>query len=178
MMQSVSETTAGSGPQEAEADFAEFADREFRLLLGTLSLLLGDRWQAEDIAQEALARAWLRWGRVSGLERPDLWVRRVAVNLAHSWWHRQRSAQAAQARLRADPPAPVPEAALPDEALHRAIAGLTPRQRPAIVLRYFLDLSVADTARVMGCREGTVKALTAQAVARLRRTLSEQEVDR
>lgn len=75
---------AGKGSTSNPEDFSKFCRSEYPVLIGLLSLLIGDRRAAEDLAQEALARSWIRWSRVRGLERPDLWTRRVAVNLAHS----------------------------------------------------------------------------------------------
>lgn len=158
-------TSAATHQKDA---FTTFCEIEYPHLVGTLALLLSDRWLAEDLAQEALARTWLRWQRVSGLERPDLWTRRVAVNLAHSAWRRRGLAGREQQPT-------VTTAVASDDAaslrLHEALAQLTPRQRTAVTLRFFSDLPVADTAAVMGCKPGTVKALTSQGVARLRAAL-------
>lgn len=151
-------------------DFAAFCAAHYADLVATASFILHDRWQAEDVAQEALARAWARWRRVGGLERPDLWLRRVGVNLAISGL-RHRRVRTRYLRSTSTPvPDPGPGSAL-DDTLSRALATLSPRQRSAVVLRYFADLSIADTAAAMGCKEGTVKALTSQAVAALRRTV-------
>ncbi len=135
-------------------------------LVGALTLYCGDPGVAEDIAQEALARAWGRWRHVSTLDHPDGWVYRTAFNLARSRFRRLAVERRVQ-RL-----APV-ASALPDTttavAVRAAVLALPPRQRAAIVARYYLDLDVAASAELLGCQPGTVKALTHQAVGALRR---------
>jgi RNA polymerase sigma-70 factor (ECF subfamily) len=149
--------------------------REFSpALVGVLTLHCGDRAVAEDLAQEALARAWERWDEVQHMSNPQGWVYRVAVNLATSRVRRRRIERAAHRRL--DPPEPRDERVAERVALRDALASLAPRQRAAVVLRYYADLSVADTADALGCAEGTVKALTHQGVSALRGRLGD-EVD-
>jgi RNA polymerase sigma-70 factor (sigma-E family) len=135
-------------------------------LVGALALHCGDRGLAEEVAQDALARTWERWTNVQRMSNPTAWTYRVAFNLATSWF-RRRAAET-RARQRDQPVQP----AYPDHAqaiaVRAAIAALPPRRRTAVVLRYYLDLSVADTAEVMGCSSGTVKALCTQATATLR----------
>jgi RNA polymerase sigma-70 factor (sigma-E family) len=169
----------GTGPAGDPPDFSMFCRSEYPVLIGMLTLLAGDRWSAEDLAQEALARAWVRWSRVGGLERPDLWTKRVAVNLAHSSWRHRQLADRAAVTLRASPTvAATVGPTEPDDELLDVVGSLPARQRSAIALRFFADMTVADTARVIGCREGTVKGLTSQAIASLRRVLvTDQEVD-
>jgi RNA polymerase sigma-70 factor (ECF subfamily) len=155
-------------PRTSESDFTAMCQREYPRLVGLLVLAVGDRSQAEDIAQEALARAWSRWARVSTLDRPDQWVRRVAMNLSTSWWRRQQVAGRRAAALPPDP-ALIDDPPVTDDDLVRQVRALPQRQRMAIACRYFADMSVADTAAAMGCREGTVKALTSQAISALRK---------
>ena len=136
-------------------------------LVGALALYCGDRGVAEDLAQEALARAWGRWRHVSTLDAPERWVYRTAFNLARSRF-RRLAVERRVHRL-----ATGGRAALPDTAtavaVRAAVSALPPRQRAAIVARYFLDLDVAASADLLGCQPGTVKALTHQAIASLRR---------
>jgi RNA polymerase sigma-70 factor (sigma-E family) len=146
--------------------FAGFCALVRPSLVGALALHCGDRGVAEELAQEALARTWERWTKVRRMPNPSAWTYRVAFNLATSWF-RRRAAET-RARQRDQPVAQT----LPDHAqavaVRAAIAALPPRRRTAMVLRYYLDLSVADTAEVMSCSPGTVKALCAQATAVLR----------
>ena len=133
-----------------------------------MTLYCGDPFAAEDFAQEALARACKAWRKVSALESPEGWVHRVAMNLAHSWYRRLRRAQ---------PPATAPLSVVPTEdalALRAAVSRLPRRQREALVLRFYLDWSVARTSAAMGIAEGTVRALTSQAVSALQETLGRE----
>jgi len=167
-MQEVAEAPSAPDDGGGRAAFDAFCVREWRPLVSTLAVVVQDRPTAEELAQESLARAWVRWNRVRVLERPDLWVRRIGINLATSWWRRQLVSRRAPAQTSATATAPGPEPA--DDALLAALGRLPARQRTAIGLRYLGDLSVAETARVMGCKDGTVKALTAQGLDRLRRS--------
>jgi RNA polymerase sigma factor (sigma-70 family) len=158
-------TTVIAEPRSAE----EFCRQQHPRLVRSLAVYTGDRDLAEELAQEALARAYRDWRHVSALERPEAWAHRVAVNLANSHFRRRRYEQAARARAAARTPAWTEPPSPLDASLVAALAALSPRQREALVLRFVLDLSVAATAGHMGCAEGTVRALTAQGVAALRR---------
>jgi RNA polymerase sigma-70 factor (sigma-E family) len=135
-------------------------------LVGALALHCGDRDVAAELAQETLARVWEKWSTVERHEAPEAWAFRVAFNLAASRYRRRAAERRAHGRLGA------PEVHEPDAddalAVRAAVASLPPRQRAALVLRYFADLSVERTAEVLGCRPGTVKSLTSQAIASLR----------
>ena len=122
-------------------------------------VVLGDRAEAEDIAQEALARAFVRWDRVSGFAGP--WVVRVAGNLAIDRVRRSRRSA----------PAAASEMAGPNELrvdLQAALVRLPKRQRECVVLRHLADLPEAEVARVLGCSTGTVKTHTSRGLAALR----------
>jgi RNA polymerase sigma-70 factor (sigma-E family) len=149
-----------------------FCHRVRPRLVGMLSLLCGDGDTAEELAQETLARVWLRWSRVRELDEPlaTAWTYRVGVNLANSWLRRRIAERRARARLDAR----ATDAHLdPDPAdavtIRRAVAALPRRQRTALVLRYYADLPVAEVAALMGCAPGTVKSLTSKALTALRR---------
>lgn len=135
-------------------------------LVGALALHCGDRDVAAELAQETLARVWERWSTVERHEAPEAWAFRVAFNLAASRYRRRAAERRAHGRVGAA------EAHEPDAAdavaVRAAVAALPPRQRAALVLRYFADLSVERTADVLGCRPGTVKSLTSQAIVSLR----------
>ena len=159
-------------PADSRAEFAALCRTIHPRLVGALALRCGDRRLAEDLAQEALARAWRDWPKVQAGGDAEPWVYTTAFNLLRSWHRRLRVA-----RRRA--PELAPSGTTPDGTdgsaagltVRRAVAALPPRQREAIALRYYADLPVRETAAVMGCAEGTVRALTAQAVAALRSTL-------
>lgn len=146
-------------PEDPAAFCAQVSGR----LTAALTLYTGDRDVAEELAQEALARAWERWDRVGAMASPEGWVFRTARNLAVSRWRRraiERRARAAETVVE-DPAEGV--------ALRAAVADLPERQRATIVARFYLDLSVAEAARHLDCAEGTVKAATSHALDALRR---------
>jgi RNA polymerase sigma-70 factor (sigma-E family) len=149
-------------------DFEAFCMRQNTALIRMLTLYCGDRETARDLTQETLARAWVHWRKVRKMDRADLWLRRVAVNLANSQFRHTRVERSARTQLigtttRTDGPD-----AAENMVVHAALAHLTPRQRESVVLRFMDDLSVEQTAAVMGCSQGTVKKLTARALVALR----------
>ena len=144
-----------------------FCARVSPALVGSLTLQCGDRAVAEDLAQEALAITWERWDEVSAMANPGGWTYRVAFNLARSGHRRTLAEQRARGRLRHVEPIRHDEGDA--VALRSALRTLTHRQRAAIVLRFYGQLSVTETAEAMDCAEGTVRALTSQGMERLRR---------
>jgi RNA polymerase sigma-70 factor (ECF subfamily) len=150
----------------AELSAPDFCSRVHPQLVRSLALYCGDSAVAEELAQEALLRAWDRWGSVRRMTNPTGWVFRVGFNLATSRGRRAAIERRASTLAGAD--YPQHEDSLDDAIVVRAaVASLPPRERAAIVLRYFADFSVDDTAVAMRCRPGTVKSLTFQAVRRL-----------
>ena len=149
--------------------FAEFVTARSHALLRAAWLLTGDAGRAEDLLQVALARSWRHWGRIAE-GSAEGYVRRVLFTAYLSWWRRQGRAEIPSAALpeRASPQDVAADSARRD-GLRRALAGLTRRQRAVIVLRYVEDRTVADTAELLGCSEGTVKTLAFRALATLRR---------
>jgi len=134
--------------------------------------LLGDREDSADIAQEACARACVRWRRLTRGGDPTPWVVHVAGNLAIDRYRRLRTAAA-------HPQTITPSAAMPDRIdLLRALDALSGRQREVVVLRYFGDQSEAAIAQALGCSVGAVKTHTSRALAALRAStqLSEAEI--
>ncbi|MFI7589903.1 SigE family RNA polymerase sigma factor [Spongisporangium articulatum] len=159
-------TTNGDGSPSAEDFVAERGDALLRLAW----LLTGERSAAEDLAQEALARVLPRWDSI-GPGRHEAYLRRAI----RSTWVDGLRRRAARVRLDVVPD--LPDVAQPGDsgaqvddrlALRAALAALTVRQRTVLVLRYFEDLSEAETARLMGCSVSTVKSTTHDALARLR----------
>lgn len=127
--------------------------------------LLGNRAEAEDVAQEALARAYARWRRIHGHAAP--WVARVAANLALDQLRARGRRQ--QVDLPADPPAGSGErAALDRMELARLLESLPKRQREVVVMRYLADRSEVDTAAALGTSVGTVKRHAHRGLATLR----------
>lgn len=137
-------------------------------LVGLLGLYCGDAGVAEELAHETLARVCQRWDQVKTMESPQAWTFKVAMNLASSYFRRKAAERRAKERLGAlQEAAPEPSSDW-SITVREAVAALPRRQRTALLLRYYLDLPVVDTARLMGCAEGTVKALTFKAIASLR----------
>ncbi len=157
-------------------EFARFVAARSRALLRTAHLLPGDPGAAEDLLQIALLKTYRHWPRLTNREAPDAFVRRVMVTSQASWWRRRR--------VREDSAAVVPERQVADatqaadvrDELWRVLARLPVRMRAVLVLRYWEDLSEAETARVLGCSAGTVKSQASRGLARLRTELAPSEV--
>jgi RNA polymerase sigma-70 factor (sigma-E family) len=151
-----------------EAGFRTFVEANGATLLHAARLLTGDHHRGEDLVQTALTKVYLKWGRI---ETPLAYARRALVT-AHidqtrrKWWGER-------------PTETMPEPGSPGEGaglsasdsrdeLRRMLAGLDPRDRAVIVLRYYCDLSEQDTANTLGIPVGTVKSSCSRALARLR----------
>jgi len=157
-----------------DEQFTEFVHASWSSLYRTAYLLLGDHAEAEDLVQSALAKTYASWHRVRDLNAASGYARTTMVNTASSWfrrrsWRNERPAES------------LPEESRDQDLTDRpllidALAQLPPRQRAAIVLRYYEDLSVAQTAAALGCSEGTVKSQTSDALARLRALLGDAVV--
>lgn len=158
----------GSGGDEA---FEVLWRQHFAAVARVASGVTASAEDGADVAQEAFARAYQHWAKVSRLERPDAWVHRVAINLAISRLRRARRG-AGFSRLPA-----IEQPDLPDEGLLRALSTLTPAQRAVVVLRFYLDLSVEEVAQSLEKKPGTVRALTHQGVERLRAALAKEPSD-
>lgn len=156
-------------------DFDAFFAEAYPSVVRALGFALGDQGAAEDAAQEAFAKAYRRWSSVSQAERPAAWVYVVAVRDAR----RRLSRLERLSRRVAAQPGREDEAG-PDVAgdadMVAAVAALPPRQRLAVVLRYWADLDEAAMAEAMGCARGTVKATLSAALTKLRVAQQDEEV--
>jgi RNA polymerase sigma factor (sigma-70 family) len=142
-------------------------DDLFARAYGVAYQLLGRRSESEDVAQETLARAFVRWRKVRGYA--EAWVVRVAGNLAiDAWRHRQRIESDDDAGRRGDT-TPGPDGQRID--LHRALDSLSRRQREVIVLRFLADLPEAEVAKALGCSVGAVKQHASRGLATLRASM-------
>lgn len=149
-----------------DAELRRFVLDEQDRLVGMLALYTGDRWIAEELGQDAIVRLCQHWPRVRGMDQRRAWLNRVAINLANSWF-RRRSAER-RALVRSGPTTgTIDEDPAMTLALRSLVATLPPRQRTALVLRHYVGMNVAETAAVMRCAEGTVKALTHRAIGAL-----------
>jgi RNA polymerase sigma-70 factor (sigma-E family) len=149
-------------------DFDAFVAARGGALWRTAWLLTGDHHKAEDLVQTALGKAWPHWDRLSREGSFEAYVRRVLFTTYVAWWRRRWNGEL--------PSAAVPEADADDGAvqvaqrrdLMAALAELPKGQRAVVVLRYFEDLTEAETADVLQCSVGTVKSQSARALAALR----------
>jgi RNA polymerase sigma-70 factor (sigma-E family) len=148
--------------------FRDYVTARSRALLRTAYLLTGNRADAEDLVQSALAKTYLAWDRIEDRGALDGYVRRAMVNTHISWWRRRR--------LEEYPTDEIPDQAVADhsvtsdlqDTLRRAVDRLPQRMRAAVVLRYFEDMTEAEVADVLGVSLGTVKSTVSRAVAKLR----------
>lgn len=152
-------------------EFAAFCDAEYPRLVGAVTLWCrGERAVAEEVCQDALARAYRDWRRVRTLDNPGAWVRRVAMNLATSRYRRRQAERRAKRRLSAT--RTVREHHDPDTTLAvtvgRALERLSQEQRTVVVLRYYLDLPIAEVAELTRRSPSAVTSLTHRAVDVLR----------
>ena len=127
----------------------------------------GNHHLAEDVVQATLTRLYVGWPAFQRVDNRRAYVRRAMVNALideqRRPWRRERSTHDLP-----DRPAPEPATSARVDQLNQALSELPPRMRAAVVLRYFEDLSVADTAEALGCSQGTVKSQTARALDKLR----------
>ena len=140
-------------------------------------LLTGDLGQAEDLLQSAYAKVLPRWHKISKYDSPEAYMRRVMVNLRTSWWRRSRDLERStdvipERPWRAGAPGEE-DAVVESQVLLAALRDLPVRQRAAVVLRYWCDLSEADTAAAMECSVGTVKSNASRGLAQLRAALAQ-----
>jgi RNA polymerase sigma-70 factor (ECF subfamily) len=160
-------------------EFEDFYEASYGRVVALVAAMVGDRHQAEDIAQEAFARALTRWSRVARYDLPEAWVRRVAIRLTIDATRRTHRALRLSARLAARQGSQARDP-LAATALHLALMRLPLPQRQVLVLYYLADLPVNDIARDCGVSVGTVRTRLAAGRQRLERELSEtgEEVPR
>lgn len=160
--------TASAAGQDA-ISFEEFVAARGQDLWRSAWLLTGDAHKAEDLLQTALVKAWRRWSTIARDGSVEGYVRRALVTTYTDWWRRSWTGEI--------PTAELPEGARTDHAgaqvelrhdVLAALASLTRGQRAVIVVRYFDDLTEAQTAEALGCSVGTVKSQSARAMAALR----------
>jgi RNA polymerase sigma-70 factor (sigma-E family) len=167
-------TGTANGPDQA---FRLFVKEIAASLHRTAYLLCGDWYLADDLVQEALAKAYSHWRKVQAAENPAAYVRRILINESRRTWRRNRNTT------------PHPDADLTDIAvadmsdgvvdraeLLQALQSLSARQRATVVLRYLEGLSERETAAALGCSEGTVKSQTSRALIKLKSVLNQGEI--
>ncbi|MEV8633679.1 SigE family RNA polymerase sigma factor [Streptosporangium sp. NPDC051023] len=159
---------------EDEATFDEFVAARSTALLRTAALVCGaSRHDAEDLVQNALERIYRHWGRIQH-DNPEAYARKVVVNLAINLYRRRRVIQEITFARPPDTLVHSPNLELRD-ALLGELRRLPVRMRAVLVLRYWEDLSEAETAMLMGCSVGTVKSQAARGLARIRERMGTLE---
>jgi len=156
---------------DREAAFEAFALGRQAALFRLAFLLSGDRHQAEDLVQSTLERTYQHWRRVAAADNPEAYVRRMLVNAASDW----RRSRRYMVEQRQDGALALPsrrdggtDRVESHDVVLRALRGLPARMRAVLVLRYFEDLSEAETASALDCWVGTVKSQASRGLARLR----------
>jgi RNA polymerase sigma-70 factor (sigma-E family) len=156
-------------------EFEDFVRARSAALLGTAYALVGDYGHAEDMLQTALLRTARHWP--AARDTPEAYARRVLVNLClDRWrWLRRRPRETTLAENHEPPGGAdgLAERVGEQRSLIQALGGLPESQRHVVVLRFLEDLSVAETARLLGLSQGTVKSYTARALASLRTILDD-----
>ncbi|MDT0528364.1 SigE family RNA polymerase sigma factor [Micromonospora sp. DSM 115977] len=159
-----------------EEEFRDFVAARSGALLRTAYLLSGDWATAEDLLQTALTKTYLAWKRLGGIEAIEPYARRVMINTSTSWWrrrwHGERPTDVLPERAGIDEI----EQQLDRDLLWRHLSALPSRQRAVLVLRFYEDMSEAQTAALLGISPGTVKSQTSRALGTLRRRMGAEAV--
>jgi len=162
----------------ADAEFADWMAARQVALVRTAYLLTGSQHAAEDLVQTTLTKLYLAWDRIADRQNVDAYARRALLNEHRSTWRRASRRPEVLKEV-------VPDAGRADleydgdrEAVWRFVESLPPRQRAVIVLRYYEDLSEAETADLLGISTGTVKSQASRALAALRERVPAREEDR
>jgi RNA polymerase sigma-70 factor (sigma-E family) len=150
-----------------DSSFREYVAARGPALSRLAYLLTGSHADADDLVQQALAKAYARWSHIARLDSPDAYVRRIMANQNVSWWRARRRERLTDR---------TPDEVVPDSAAQQATAdlirgavrSLPPRQRAAVVFRYYEDLDDAAIAAALGCSVGTVRSQISRALASLR----------
>jgi RNA polymerase sigma-70 factor (sigma-E family) len=159
---------ADSGTGDDDDAFRDYVLARGTALLRIAIMLTGNRADAEDLVQAALANTYLAWGKINDRAALDAYVRRAMVNTHISWWRRRK--------LEEFPTDELPDQAVADHArdsdlaelVRRALDRLPRRMRATVMLRYFEDMTEPEIAALLGVSLGTVKSTVSRAVAKLR----------
>ena len=161
-------------PSAAHLDFDTLFRVEFPRVARTVHHIVGDRTQADEVTQDAFLELLRHWSKVSGYDRPELWVRRVAIRKAqrerHRTWRRSELERATVDASSVEPPTPAPE-------VLRAVRGLGAKQRAIVVLFYFEDRPMTEIAEIVGCSVSTGWSQLHHARRRLASVLGEEVTD-
>ena len=153
-----------------DAEYTEYVTGRLSSLQRLAAVLCDDRQRADDLVQATLTKLYVHWGRVRSARHPDAYARTVLVR---EFIHEQRSnwvkRVSLSGQLNDSPAAVVDHDAVLD--LRAAVAALPTRQRATLVLRFYLDLNIDQSAEILGCSRGTVKSQTARALEAVRRSI-------
>ncbi|MEA2672240.1 MAG: hypothetical protein QOG45_2460 [Chloroflexota bacterium] len=167
---SISAAVAGFSTGTAEAAFEAVFTDSYHRVVGLVAAVTGDQGLAEDAAQEAFARAYQRWSRVGRLDRPDLWVARVASRVAIDQWRRRRRETALDGADRVS---------IPDDVqrlwVRWQLERLSPMQRASILLHCWEGRPVAEVASLLGRSQATVRTHLLMGRRRFRGFVHEEE---
>ena len=157
-----------SAPRRDTTQFCEFVASRSSALFRVAYLLLGDYQLAQDLLQESLAKTYVAWPRLHDVGNAEPYARRVIATTAISWRRRrsfhERPVEDLPERAGVDPEM----ALVVHDTLWAYLLELPPRQRAAIVLRHYVDLSEEQAAETMGCSVGTIKSSVSAGLKRLR----------
>lgn len=162
----------------SRVDFEEYSRAQLPGLVRFAAALTGDTELAQDLVQDALIRAYARWSRVSKVDRPDLYLRRVVINGYLSWrrrWYQRTVGSVADMTVLSRPMPTDPVARLADaDQIAALLSTLDRRKQVAIVLRFFEDRDDAEIAEMLGCAQGTVRSHISRGLAALRPLLHQE----
>ena len=151
-----------------DAEFTDYLHARQPALLRVAYLLTGDRHQAEDVLQTSLAKLYLAWDKVRDRDSVDAYVRRIMVNENNSLWRRGWKKREHATEVLPDRPHTDVYDEGRSDALWSVVQSLPPRARAVVVLRYYEQLTEAETADLLGISAGTVKSQCSRALAALR----------
>jgi RNA polymerase sigma factor (sigma-70 family) len=157
-------------------DFEGFCHEVYLPLVRMLTLYCGDPEVARDIAQESMIKVSSRWRAVQQMDNPRGWTWKVSINLANSHFRRRKIEQRSYRALgRGQLSAREDRDVSLEVSVRSMLQSLSPRQREALVLRYYQDMPVAEVSEVMGCSSSTVKKLAARGLAAMREAIGAEE---
>jgi RNA polymerase sigma-70 factor (sigma-E family) len=159
-----------------EQAYRDFVATRYAALLRTAYLLSGDWATAEDLLQTALAKTYLSWRRIANANAVEAYTRKVLVNTATSWWRRRWHGERPTAELPDHAAADAIGQSVERHDLWQHVRALPNRQRAVLVLRFYEDLTEAETARLLGVSVGTVKSQTSRALTALRSQLGAERM--
>lgn len=155
-----------------EKDFVDFVAARWGSLYRLAYLLTASPTTAEDMLQTTLEKAYVNWARISRMEYPDAYVRRMLANAVVSSSRRPWLREVLSERMPEAADEPVEVGVLDRSLLWPLVCALPARQRAVVVLRYYEDLTELQISEVLGCAPGTVKSQASSAMRALRRALA------